>query len=114
MKIIAWFKGLSWIVIAGAMGVAAMMVLRAFNAGKLEAEIDNQEAAIRKLHKGTREEIKAAAALQVDITVKKVKAREIRKKSEKSLERIGQHETMGDIAERFNGKRVRSRSSKAT
>ena len=113
MKFVAWFKGLSWIVIVGAIGAAIMMVLRAFSAGKMEATIAHQEAKVDELNKGTKDDLEAAADLQIDIVLKKEKARNIRKKSEKSLERIGQDATMADIAKRFNGKRVRSRSSKA-
>ncbi len=114
MKFITWLKGLSWIVIAGAIGAAIMMVLNARRAGKMEADIKHQEAQIEGLHQGTKDDLEAAAVLQIKIVVKKEKARDIRKKSEASLERIGQDETMADIAKRFNGKRVRHRSGQAT
>ncbi len=114
MKFIAWLKGLSWIVIAGAIGAAVVMVLRAFSAGRMEANIKHQEAKVDTLNAGTKDDIRAASALQIDIAFKKEKARDIRKKSEASLERLGQNETMADIAKRFNGKRVRSRSGQAS
>ncbi len=110
---IAWLKGLSWIAILGAVGTAAIMVARAYRAGQLEAEVNQQETRVKQLNKGTAVDIMAAKKLQTGITAKKVKAREVRHKSEASLERLGQHETMGDIAKRFNGKRVRHRSDKA-
>ncbi len=111
---ITWFKGLSWIVILGAIGAGVMMILRAYSAGKMEADIAHGQERVKVLIKGTITDIQAAKQLQADITIKKVKARAIRKKSEASLERIGQDETMADIAKRFNGKRVRSRSDTAT
>ena len=111
---ITWLKGLSWIAIAGAIGAAIMMVLRAYSAGKIETKIAAGETRIKELNKGTQADIKAAAKLQKNIEAKKIDARVIRKKSEASLERIGQDETMADIAERFNGKRVRARSDTAT
>ncbi len=111
---ISWLKGLSWVAIAGAVGAAIMMVMRAHSAGKLEAEVAHQETKIKQLNKGTAVDIQAAKKLQVGITAKKVKAREVRKKSEASLERLGQDETMADIAKRFNGKRVRHRTNTAS
>ncbi len=111
---IAWLKGLSWIAILGAVGTAAIMVARAYRAGQMEAEVKEQEKHISNLNRGTKSDIQDAKKLQDGITVKKAKAREIRKKSEASLERLGQNETMADIAKRFNGKRVRHRSSSAS
>ena len=113
MKLWTWLKSLSWIVIAGAVFAAIMMVLRAFSAGKLEVKVAQDEKEIDRLNSGTADDIVAAEILQVKITTKKKQARDIRKKSEASLERIGQDETMADIAKRFNGKRVRSRTDSA-
>ena len=115
MKIITWLKSLSWIVILGAIGTAIIMVLNAFRAGKMEADVKHQEADLDRLNQDTKVEIAAATKLQDSIAKKKVKAREVRKKSEASLERIGQHETMADIADRLNSKsgRVRSRTDSA-
>ena len=110
---IAWLKGLSWVAVLGAIGVAAGMILNARRAGVMEAEVAHKEARIKDLQKGTGKNIQAAARLQSEIGIKKLKAREVRKKSEASLERLGQDETMADIAKRFNGKRVRSRSNTA-
>ena len=90
-----------------------MMVMRARAVGKMEATIEHQEGLVSVLQGGTNKDILAAKRLQNDIASKKIEAREIRKKSEASLERIGQDETMADIAKRFNGKRVRSRSDTA-
>ncbi len=113
MKLWTWIKGLSWVAILGAVGAAAVMVLNAKRAGKLEANVAHQEDEIKELNKGSIEDVQAAKKLQEGIAVKKEKAREVRKKSEASLERIGQDETMADIAERFNGKRVRRREDPA-
>lgn len=115
MKFWTWLKGLGWLAVGGAIFAAVMMVLRAFSAGKMEAEIEHDESRITDLQTGTAVEIQEAAKLQKSIGVKKIKAREIRKKAEKHQERIGQNETMADIADRFNNKsgRVRSRSDKA-
>ncbi len=111
---IAWLKGLSWVAVLGAIAVAAGMILNARRAGALEVEVAHKEERIKELQKGTGKNIQAAARLQNDIAVKKVKAREVRKKSEASLERLGQDETMADIATRFNGKRVRKRKVAAS
>lgn len=113
MKLWTWLKGLGWLAVGGAILAAVMMVLRAFAAGKMEAEIAHDEGRIIDLQGGTAVEIQEAAKLQKSIGVKKIKAREIRKKAEKHQERIGQNESMADIAARFNGKRVRSRSDTA-
>lgn len=113
MKFITWLKSLGLVVILAAVGAAILMVLRAFAAGKMEAEVAHQETRIKELEAGTVSEIQQAAKLQKGIGAKKRKAREIRKKAEKHQERIGQNETMADIATRFNNKRVRSRADTA-
>lgn len=113
-KFITWIKSLSWIAIAGAIGTAVLMVLNARRAGKMEAEVAHGEEKIKKLQEGSAADIKQAKKLQDKITVRKIQAREVRKRSETSLERIGQDETMADIAARFNGKRVRSRKDAAS
>ena len=113
MKFLTWIKSLSWIAIGGAILAAVGMVWQAYAAGKMEAKVAHDEARIDELNKGTNSDIIAAAKLQNKIGVKKLKAREIRKKAEKHQERIGQDETMADIAARFNGKRVRSRADTA-
>ena len=116
MKFITWLKSLSMVVILGAIGAAIMMVLNARRAGKLEVEVEHQENRIKELNEGTKADIKAAAKLQDKIRANKIKAREVRKKSEASLERIGTDETMADIMDRFNSKhkRVRSRADTVT
>ncbi len=110
MKFITWLKSLGMVAVLGAILAAIMMVMRAHAAGKMEAEVAHDEARIKELEKGKGANIQAAARLQSGIEIKKLKAREIRKKAEKHQERIGQDETMADIAARFNGKRVRSRT----
>ena len=111
---IAWLKGLSWVAVLGMIGAAIMMVWRARAAGVLEAEVAHDEARIKELQGGLHGNVQAAARLQNGIGVKKLKAREVRKKAEKHQERIGQDETMADIAKRFNGKRVRKRKAAAS
>jgi len=113
MKFITWLKSLGWVAVLGSIGAAIFMVMRAHAAGKMEAEVAHQETRIGELNQGSADDVKAAAKLQDGIAVKKEKAREIRKKAEKHQERIGQDESMADIAARFNGKRVRSRSDTA-
>ena len=109
MKLLAWLKGLSWLAIGGAILAAIGMVLNAYRAGKMEAQVVAGEAKIDGLRQETVADLKAARKLQDNIAAKKIEARAVRKKSEKSLERLGQDETMADIAKRFNGKRVRRR-----
>ncbi len=113
MKLWNWIKSLSWIALAGAIGAGALMVLNAYRAGKMEEYVATEEGNIKRLEKGTVRDVEEAIVLQDHIAERKVKAREIRKKAEKHQERIGQDETMADIAERFNGKRVRSRKDAA-
>jgi len=114
VRLWTWLKSLSWVAIAGAIAVAAGMILNARRAGALEVQVQHDEDKIKELQKGTAVDIQKAKKLQSNIAVKKIKAREVRKKSEASLERIGEDETMADIAARFNGKRVRSRTDTAT
>jgi len=106
-----WLKSLSWVAIAGAIGTAIMMILNARRAGAMEATVAHHEDHIKELQQGSAVDIQEAKKLQSNITAKKIKARTVRKKSEASMERLGQDETMADIAKRFNGKRVRRRSS---
>ena len=113
MKFITWLKSLGWVAVLGGIGAAILMVMRAHAAGKMEAEVAHQETRIKELNKGSAVDVQEAAKLQRGIGEKKIKAREIRKKAEKHQERIGQDETMADIATRFNNKRVRSRSDTA-
>jgi hypothetical protein len=114
VKFITWVKSLGLVVVLAAVGAAIMMVLRAFAAGKMEAEVAQQETRIEELRAGTAVDIQAAATLQRGIAAKKIRARAIRKKAERHQERIGENETMADIATRFNNKRVRSRADTAT
>jgi len=114
-KFAVWIKSLSWIVVTGIIWAAISMILNARRAGALEVEVAQGEARIKMLEKGSIVDIQAARKLQNQIGAKKIDARLVRKKSEKSLERLGQHETMADIADRFNSKsgRVRSRKDSA-
>ncbi len=111
---IKWLKSLSWVAVGGVILAAIGMVLNARRAGKIEADVEHGEAKIKELQDGTKADINEAHRLQISIDSKKTQARTIRKKSEKSLERIGQDETMADIAKRFNGKRVRRRKTPTT
>jgi uncharacterized coiled-coil protein SlyX len=113
MKIWTWLKSLSWIAIAGAIGTAALMIINARRAGALEVTVAHGESQIKELNKGSAADIHAARKLQSQIDAKKIDARLVRKKSEASLERLGQDETMADIAARFNGSRVRRRKDAA-
>ena len=109
MKFVTWIKSLGWIGLLGAIGAGIMMILNAYRAGKMEAKVVRDEQLVETLRQGTVIDIRAAKQLQNIIILKKVQARKVRKRSEASLERIGQDETMADIAKRFNGKRVRRR-----
>ena len=113
MKLLTWIKSLSWIAIAGAIGAAIMMILNARRAGMLEAQVSQKEKEILVLNAETNVDLFEAARLQGQITATKIRARAARKRAEKHQERIGQDETMADIAKRFNGKRVRSRADTA-
>lgn len=113
MKFWTWLKGLSWVAVGGAVFAAVMMILNARRAGTMEAEVTHRETRIKELRQGTAAEIDKASKLQKGLAAKKIKAREVRKKAEKHQERIGQDESMADIAARFNGKRVRSRADTA-
>jgi len=107
-----WFKSLGiWAILGGGF-IAAMMIMNARRAGAMETQVEWDESKIKKLKRGSAYDIHEAKKLQSDIAVKKVKAREVRKKSEAQFERIGQDETINDIATRFNNKRVRRRKNK--
>ena len=106
-----WIKSLSIWSILAAIGAAVIWILNAKRSGKMEANIEHSESRIKELNKGTDSDIQQAKILQQDIKIKKVKAKEVLHKSEAALERLGEDETMADIATRFNNKRVRRRSA---
>ena len=64
MKIWTWFKSLSWIAIAGAIGGAIYMVLNAYRAGQMEIEVEHDETRIKELEQGaaSNEDVKKAKA----------------------------------------------------
>lgn len=107
-----WIKSLGIWAILGGCATAALMFLRAYQAGKMEAQIDQQEDHIKELSRGTDADIAQAKVKQAEIKVLKIEARSIRKKSEAAQEQIGKNETMASIAGRFNSGtgRVRRKS----
>jgi len=113
-KFTAWIKSLSWIVVAGIIWAAVGMILNARRVGKLEAQVAHKESQVKDLRKDQAVDIRVAKKLQDEIAVKKIEALVVRRKSEASFERLGEDETIADIAERFNGKRVRSRKDPAS
>jgi len=110
-KFTAWIKSLSWIVVAGIIWAAVGMILNARRAGKIEAEIVQKESQVKALRKDQAVDIRVAKKLQDEIAVKKIEAVIVHRKTEASFERMGKDETIADIAERFNGKKVRSKES---
>ena len=110
---IRWLKSLSVFAIIGAVIAFAFALLRARSAGKMEANIENDEAQIKELNNGTDRDIQTAKILQQGIKIKKVQARDIRHRSEAAAERaFNDSETMADISFRFNNSgRVRRRSN---
>ncbi len=115
-KFAVWIKSLSWIVVTGIIWAAIGMILNARRAGKLEAKIVHKESQVKDLRKDQAVDIRVAKKLQDEIAVAKIEALIVRRKSEKSLERIGQDEMLADIADRFNSKsgRVRDRKDPAS
>ena len=111
MKLWTWFKGLGWVVIVGTIATAILMVLGSAKVGRLQRNAKHLENDITALaHDRTREGIAVAAKKQkqkdklldsADATLKRTEAR---------LEKISEDDTMADIAERFNNRRVRKRT----
>ena len=112
MKIWTWIKSLSWIAIAGAIVTAVLMVLGGAKATRKERTAKHLEKQIETMaHDKTKKGIATAAKKQRKKDALLESAAATRQRTEARLEKIGgQDETMADIAARFNGKRVRSRS----
>jgi len=105
-----WFRNLGIWAILGTMLAAAMLVLRAYQSGKIEVQNEHDEGRIKKLGKEQEADIKEAARLQGNIAKRNLKANDIEEKSEASARRIGQDESASDMLTRFDNGLVRSRA----
>lgn len=111
MKIWTWIKGLSWVAIAGAIVTAALMVLGSAKVGRDERKAKHLEDEITALaHDRTKKGIAVAAKKQKQKDKLLDNADVTRQRTEARLEKIGEDDTMADIAERFNNRRVRKRT----
>ncbi len=113
MKLWTWFKGLGWVAIVGAIVTAILMVLGSAKVSRQTRAAKHLEDEITALaHDRTKHGIAIAAKKQkqkdelldsADATLKLTEAR---------LEKISEDDTMADIAERFNNRRVRKRADR--
>lgn len=109
MKIIAWFKSLSWVALAGAAATAVYFVFNAMQASRLERRAEVAETNVDNLlNDRTRENLEKATKLQAEVVRDKFKAIAVKAKAEKSLEKLSESDnTMSDIADRFNKRKLR-------
>ncbi len=108
MKIIAWFKSLSWIAIAGAVAGAMYMVYNAVRASQLEDRArDAEQREADLLGAGTTRQLKKAAKLQAGVARDKKSAANHAVKAKAHLEKLGEDRTMADIADSFNKRQLR-------
>ncbi len=105
-----WLKSLPIWAIIGTMVAAAMLVLRAYQSGKIEVQNEHDEGRIKALNKGTKADIKEAAKRQANIAKRNLRAEKIDEKSKASAKRIGQDESADDMFTRFESGSVRSRA----
>lgn len=113
MKFWTWFKGLGLVAIAGAIVTAILMVLGGAKVGRQERRADRAEKQAEALaHDRTKQGIEKAAKLNTAAKKHKDKAATIRKKTEARLQELGdKDETMADIADRFNKRKLRDSAS---
>lgn len=105
-------KSLSWVAIAGACVTAVLMVLGGAKVGREERKARQLEGEIEALkHDMTKQGINRAAKLQEKKNTHLKKAETVLAQTESRLERISEDDTMADIAERFNNRSVRKRTS---
>lgn len=110
MRLWNWFKSLSWIALAGVIGTAIMFAFNASKATRLtkraRAAEDRAENIIQD---NTWKSLSKAEKLRKGVTLDKRKALTAKLEAERQLENIGgKDETLADIANRFNGRRVRN------
>ena len=112
MKIWTWIKSLSWLVIAGAILSAVLMVLGGAKAGRLQRRADRAENKIETLaHDKTKKGIEKAAKLQKQKDTHLEKAAATRQRMKEQLEKISEDDEMADIADRFNKRKLRDSAS---
>jgi biopolymer transport protein ExbB/TolQ len=109
MKIWTWIKSLSWIAIAGAIVTAVLMVLGGAKVGRQERRAERAEKQFESMaHDRTKKGIDKAAKLQKAAVKHKEKAAATRQRTEARLQELGdKDETMADIADRFNKRKLR-------
>ena len=98
--------------IAGAIVSAVLMVLGGAKAGRQQRRANDAEKQVEMLaHDRTKEGIVKAAKLQKAADKHKEKAATTRLRTEARLEEIGaKDETLADIADRFNKRKLRDSS----
>lgn len=113
MKVWTWLKSLSWIVIAGGILTAVLMVLGGAKAGRLQRRATKAEDQVTAMaHDKTKKGIAKAAKLQKAADKHKEKATATRQRTEARLEELGEKdETLADIADRFNKRKLRDSAS---
>jgi cytochrome c-type biogenesis protein CcmH/NrfG len=105
-----------WLSIAGAAVTAVLLVLAGAKVGREKRRADKAEQQAQAYHhQGSKKAIEKAAKLQAKSDVHKQNAEATRQRMETQLESLGEKdETLADIAERFNGRRVRKSTGGST
>jgi len=108
-KALAWIKSLSWVAIAGAIVTAILMVLGGAKATRAQRRADKAEKKIESIaHDRTKKGIEQAAKLQKQKEAHLETAAATRQRTEARLKELGEKdETMADIADRFNKRKLR-------
>jgi len=107
---ITWFKNLGIWAVLGTMLAAAMLALRAYQSGKIEAQNEHDEGRIKDLNTESEADIMEAARLQEQIAFRNKRAESINEKSKAAASRVGQDENASDVFSRFNSGRLRKRT----
>jgi hypothetical protein len=113
MKLWDKIKSLGWIATAGIVLTAILMALGGAKAGRLQRRVTETENQLTTLaHDRTKKGIEKAAKLQKTVEKHKEKAAVTRQRTEARLKELGEKdETLADIADRFNKRKLRNGTS---
>lgn len=109
MKLWGWVKSLSWVTVAGAVIAGALFAFAGVRSSQRKKVAENlEQRADNLLLSRTKKDVEKAGELRVKADAKKKEASEIREKAAARLNEMGsKDETLADIADRFNKRRVR-------
>jgi hypothetical protein len=102
--------------IAGSILTAVLLVLAGAKAGREKRRAEKAEKKVESLHfEGSKKSIEKAVELQKQVDSHKEKAELVKQGMEAKLEELGsKDETLADVADRFNARRVRKRPGGAS